>query len=136
MNTTTDIPDDLDGYHRGIAEGLLRAPRCQACGEHHWPPRAACPHCQGLRFDWETLPAEGELFTWTVVGHTVIDEFRAEVPFPVGMIAFPGLGIRLIGRIDADARELRIGQPLRWHPAPDTPAGVIWRPSSAQVVSE
>ncbi|MGW0007376.1 Zn-ribbon domain-containing OB-fold protein [Nocardia grenadensis] len=130
-----DPHSDMAGYHRGITEGELRAPRCSSCAEYHWPPRAACPHCLHDRFEWPRLPELGELFTFTVVGHTTSAEFRSEVPFPVGMIAFPDLGIRLIGRIDADPGQLRIGEPLRWHPI-GPPAGVVWRlPTTTEVSS-
>jgi len=124
-----DPRSDLDAYHRGIAAGELRTPRWRSCGNHHWPPRAACPRCRHPQFDWPRLPEVGELFTFTVAGHTTAPEFRSLVPFPIGMIAYPELGIRLIGRIAADPQDLRIGLPLRWRTA-DGPAGVVWIPHS------
>lgn len=117
---------DLAGFHGGVAAGELRVPRCSGCERAHWPPRPACPHCLGRDLDWVRPPAVGRLFTWTVVGHTRQPESREHVPYPVGMIAFPELGIRMIGRLDIDLAELDFDLPVRWSPAAN-PDGLIWR---------
>ncbi|MFD9552374.1 Zn-ribbon domain-containing OB-fold protein [Nocardia salmonicida] len=123
---------DLAGYHDGVAVGELRAPYCVACTRAHWPPRPACPHCNRGEIEWRRLPNTGELFTWTVVGHTKLPDFETQTPFAVGMIAYPDLGLRIIGRIAGDPTALSFGLPLAWSPA-ENPAGVIWQISDKQV---
>jgi uncharacterized OB-fold protein len=126
----SDGHPDLAGYRMGVAEEELRAQRCSGCVKSFWPPRPACPHCRCPDTSWVRLPDTGELFTWTVVAHTRLEGFRDTVPYPVGMISLPDVGIRMIGRIDAPAAELTIGMPLRWM-FTDSPAGErqpVWTP--------
>jgi uncharacterized OB-fold protein len=110
----TDGHPDLAGYRQGLAAGELRAQRCTGCTKMFWPPRPACPRCRCPHTSWERLPDTGELFTWTVVAHTRLAGFQDAVPYPVGMIALPGAGIRVIGRIDAAPGELAMSMPMRW----------------------
>ncbi|MEC7762159.1 MAG: zinc ribbon domain-containing protein [Pseudomonadota bacterium] len=46
-------------------EGILRAPKCRACGRISFPPKPACPTCRGTAFDWVDLSGRGTLKGWS-----------------------------------------------------------------------
>jgi uncharacterized OB-fold protein len=105
---------DLAGYREGLLAGEIRAQHCDGCQRTWWPPRPACPRCQCTRYTWVRLPECGELYTWTVVGHTRLAEFQPLVPYAVGLVAIPEAGIRVIGRISGSPDGLEFGMALRW----------------------
>jgi uncharacterized OB-fold protein len=84
-----------------------------------WPPRAACWHCGSLDREWHAVPGSGQLFTWTVVGHTPIPGFKAAVPFAVGVVELDdadrkgNIGVRMVGRLLTAPGALRVTAPVR-----------------------
>lgn len=105
---------DLAGYRDGLLAGEIRVQHCDGCQRIWWPPRPACPRCQHTGCTWVRLPRAGELYTWTVVGHTRLAEFRPQVPYAVGLIVVPAAGIRMLGRITGPPDGLDFGMPLHW----------------------
>lgn len=122
---------DLDGYLDGLAAGELRAQWCEDCAGYSWPPRAVCPRCTGAQWEWRALPRTAELYTWTVVGRSNLPEFRDATPYAVGVAAFPGTGVRVIGLLDADPETLRFGMPVSWRVEPRGDLGPqpLWSPT-------
>jgi uncharacterized OB-fold protein len=99
-------------YAREIAQRYrMEASRCRACSKFSFPPRLSCPICRGDAFETVTLPEQGTLVTWTVV-HVAPRGFSGQTPYIVGIVELGG--VRLTAQIvDADARALQFGAPLR-----------------------
>lgn len=105
---------DLAGYWAGLSAGELRAPRCGACRRFTWPPRGACPRCEAAELIWERLPDTGRIFTWTVVHHTTLEDFKALAPYVVALIDVPGADVRMVGYVRAAPEAIGFDSPLTW----------------------
>jgi uncharacterized OB-fold protein len=129
--------EDLQGYRDGLARGELCGQRCDACGEHQWPPRPACVHCRSFDLRWVPLPESADLFTWTVVARTRLAGFEDKVPYAVGVLEFQDPKLRMVGRLDADPDRLEVGDRFSWtvEPSVDGSAQPVWRPVAVEVTA-
>lgn len=85
---------------RAAARGELALPRCLSCGRLHWYPTPRCRRCGGQRHAWERLSGRGTLFTWVVVRHAFLPQFRDDLPFVTGLVALSeDAEVRLATRI-------------------------------------
>jgi uncharacterized OB-fold protein len=122
----------LAGYWAGVSEGVLRVPRCGACGQLCWPPRGSCPACGGMDLGWAQVPATATLHSYAAVNRAFHPAFADELPYTL-CVAEVMEGVRFLGRlIDTPAGDIRIGMPLE---AVFTDVGgatlVYWRPPGA-----
>ena len=93
------VPDrDTAPFWEGTREGELRIQRCTACGRHVFYPRAVCPHCMVAALEWVVASGQGTVYSFTTV-HRTSDEFRAELPFTVGLIELAE-GVRMMARLE------------------------------------
>jgi uncharacterized OB-fold protein len=93
------VPDrDTAPFWEGTRQGELRIQRCSACGRHVFYPRALCPHCMADSLEWIVATGKGIVYSFTEV-HRTSDEFRAEVPFAVGLVELAE-GVRMMARLD------------------------------------
>ena len=103
------IPDrDSAPFWEGAREGILKIQRCEDCGRHVFYPRAVCPHCLSDRLAWVVASGRGALYSFTVV-HRTSEEFRADVPFPIGLVDLEE-GVRMMARLDI--AEPKAGMPV------------------------
>ena len=113
----TPLPDvtdkELAGYWEGTLAGELRVQKCLSCGNLRWPPRAACAQCQSFESEWEALPQQGELFTWTVVNQTSLEGFSELAPYADILIQLDGVPVRMLGYTEADPSTLVAGERFR-----------------------
>lgn len=58
---------ELRPFWEATARGVLLLPRCRACGETHWHPRAQCPFCRSTELEWFAASGRATLHTYTVV---------------------------------------------------------------------
>jgi uncharacterized OB-fold protein len=72
----------------------------------------------------------GGIFTWTVVHHTTLKEFKALTPYVVALIEVPAAGIRMMGHVQADPAGINFGQPVTWavDPTGRSVPAVFWIP--------
>jgi uncharacterized protein len=93
------VPDrDTAPFWEGARQGELRIQLCGSCGRHVFYPRAVCPHCLSDALEWVRASGRGTVYSFTVV-HRTSEEFRAEVPFPVGLVDLDE-GVRMMARLD------------------------------------
>jgi uncharacterized protein len=93
------VPDrDTAPFWKGTRAGELRIQRCTACRRYVFYPRSVCPHCLADSLEWVTASGRGTVYSFTTV-HRTSDEFRAELPFTVGLIELAE-GARLMARLD------------------------------------
>ena len=83
------------------------------CIRDRWYPDR-CLDCRGDRFVWQEVPGRGGLFTWVVVRHAFLPQFRGEVPFVSALVSLDvDPRVRLATRIvDADPGSLAIDRRL------------------------
>jgi uncharacterized OB-fold protein len=104
-------------YWDGAARGELVLPRCDACGQFVWYPRR---HCDGDALTWVPVSGTGTLFSWSVVRHPFLPQFRELVPFAPALVSLDDdPSVRIVTRIvDCDVDDLRA----------DMPVEVVFRP--------
>lgn len=116
----------VQGFWEGAAAGELRLPRCPGCGAFQWYPEGPCRRCGAGEGDgprrWEAVSGRGTLFSWTVVTHPFLPQFRGSLPLVPALVAVAeDPTIRLVTRIvDAEVADLRADQPVH----------VVFRPIS------
>jgi uncharacterized OB-fold protein len=87
-------------FWEGAARHELLLPHCEACGRLAWYPRAECRHCGGETFTWAPVGGRGSLFSWVVVIHPFLPQFRDQVPFVTGLVALDeDPSVRLVTRV-------------------------------------
>jgi uncharacterized OB-fold protein len=105
---------------RLIADGLfdpadaprLRAARCTACAQLHFPASTTCPYC-GVDGATATLvgPA-GTLRLFTVVASPP-PGYRGPLPYGFGVVELDGVGLQVIARLTvSELAQLRPGLPV------------------------
>lgn len=53
-----------EGMWRAAASGRLAVHRCRDCGAHRYPPGDGCYRCASVRWDWDTLPGSGSIYSY------------------------------------------------------------------------
>ncbi|WP_326538600.1 Zn-ribbon domain-containing OB-fold protein [Pseudorhodoferax sp.] len=97
---------ELLPFWEATARGVLLLPRCRACGQVHWHPRAQCPECRSDDLAWTESKGSGTLHTFTVVRRPGENTLLAYVRLDEG----PLLMTNIVG---AQADALRIGMPVQ-----------------------
>ena len=102
------VPDAVtQPFWDGVAEGVLRIQRCQACGRHVFYPRAVCPHCAAVDLCWVEASGSGRIHSYTVV-HRAPAEYRDEIPYVVALIELDE-GVRMMTRlVDVEPADVRV----------------------------
>jgi len=102
------VPDAVSSpFWEGVAEGVLRIQRCQACGRHVFYPRAVCPHCAAVDLCWVEASGSGRIHSYTVV-HRAPAEYRDEIPYVVALIELDE-GVRMMTRlVDVNPADVRV----------------------------
>ncbi|MEE8601488.1 Zn-ribbon domain-containing OB-fold protein [Euzebya tangerina] len=52
-------------FWEAAREHRLVRPVCDRCGEAHFPPLPACPHCQSPAWTWTSSVGTGTVHSWT-----------------------------------------------------------------------
>ena len=78
----------------GLANKKLLGTRCKKCGHGFTTPKLACMECGG-ETDWEDLPKEGKIHTWTTC-YFGSQEFLPECPFNLVLVEFDGWNTLLL----------------------------------------
>ena len=53
-----------EGMWAAAAAGELVVQRCHDCGAHRYPPGDGCYRCSSLRWEWQTLPGTGVIYSY------------------------------------------------------------------------
>ncbi|MEI2416529.1 OB-fold domain-containing protein [Orrella sp. JC864] len=103
MNQTGTFPSPVGGLledrmWRGIDDGRMALPFCQACARAVYPPSGCCPHCLRTELPWRPLSGMGRIVSWTRFHRTYLPEYPA--PYTVVAVALaegPVMVSRLLG---------------------------------------
>jgi len=101
-------------FWAGAARRELRIPRCNHCGRLRWYPTEMCRFCQGEELTWETMSGRATLFSWVVVTHAFLPQFREKVPFIPALVSLDeDPAVRLSTElVDVSPDQLAFGQPV------------------------
>ncbi len=119
---------DEKAFWDHCASRRLMFQRCGECGLHRHPPSPICPACRSSRIEWTEAPAEGEVFSYTIVHHPSHPAMAVCVPYNVAIIVFPQLdNVRLISNVvDVPPGEMAVGMKVKLHW--EGPVGTSWLP--------
>jgi uncharacterized OB-fold protein len=113
ITTPLPSPNALTApYWQAAKQGQLQMPRCDDCGQFHFYPRSACPHCHSQKLTWVRVSGKGEVYSHTVVHRAPSKGFETQVPYVVAVVALdegPHLMTRVVGIVpDAVKIGLRV----------------------------
>lgn len=87
MQTVAEQPSAIRSYYEGLAKGVFRAIRCQACGKHTFPPTGCCEHCGSWKVEPVELSGEGTLlFATHNISPACHPRFEKIAPYVYGHI--------------------------------------------------
>lgn len=89
----------LSRFFEELRLGRLMTTRCPRDGSLSWPPRVVCPKCHSEDLEWVELPKQGSVYAFSAVLAGAPLGMESDVPFVVGLVDLPGVGLRLFGRI-------------------------------------
>jgi uncharacterized OB-fold protein len=94
-------------------EGKLLGNRCDNCGTFVLPPAPFCFVCQHRTFSWVELPGTGEVYSFTIIRHPLLEALKDVVPYVSAVVNIDGTqgaGARmLVNIVDCDPYSVRIG---------------------------
>jgi uncharacterized OB-fold protein len=94
-------------FFDAAAQGRLLIKKCGACGEHHFYPRALCPHCFSERTDWVQARGTGTVYSYSVLRRGV------PVPYCIAYVTLDEGVTMLTNIVDCDLDGVRIGQKVK-----------------------
>jgi uncharacterized OB-fold protein len=102
-------------FWAGAARGELMITRCDSCSRYVWYPESPCRHCSGSHLTWTPVSGRGTLFSWSVLHHAWIPQFKEQLPFVTGLVALEeDPAVRVISYIvDCSDADLRCEMPVR-----------------------
>ncbi|MCB0994249.1 MAG: OB-fold domain-containing protein [Acidimicrobiales bacterium] len=111
------VPSD-DGLDRLYWEGTRRhelwVQHCSSCEAWQWGPELLCHACLTTPMAWERVAAEGVIYSWERVWHSVHPATNAALPYVVLLVELPHAGgVRMVGNLVGDPEaEVVIGAPV------------------------
>jgi uncharacterized OB-fold protein len=120
---------DSAPFWKGCNDGQLIIPRCSACGQLNWFPRAMCRYCSSTELEWTPMSGRGSIYSFSVVSRPPSDDLP-----PSYVVALVDLeeGVRMMTHIvGAEPAALRIGLPVtvEFQPVSDEIALPVFRPA-------
>lgn len=111
--------EDDTRFWESAREGRLEFQKCDKCDFVRWPAAGVCPECLSRSSKWVEVEGKGTLWSHVVYHRAYLAEFKAEVPYSVGLVTLdcgvqlltrlvdmPTGGPRVDMRVEADFREL------------------------------
>lgn len=112
-------------YWEAAKRRELVVQRCTACGTHRFYPRALCPACHAVSFDWVKTSGRGGVYSFTVVHRAPSASFAGKIPYALAIVALdegPHLLSEIVGtppgeiaigmRLEVDFQEIGDGAVL------------------------
>lgn len=127
----TRAPESVP-FWDGCREGVLRLPKCTACGRFHFYPRPFCPHCGSESLTWEQASGRGSVYSFAVVRQPIERAFADLVPYVIAVIELDE-GVRMMSHvtsIDPDRVTCGMKVHVEFKPYSETVYLPIFRPSN------
>ncbi len=94
-------------FFDAASNGKLLIKKCSACGEHHYYPRAICPHCFSDQTSWTESSGNGTIYSYSVMRR------GTPVPYAIANVTLAEGVTMLTNIVDCDLDAIRIGQAVR-----------------------
>ncbi len=94
-------------FFDAASNGKLLIKKCAACGEHHYYPRAICPHCFSDQTSWTESSGNGTIYSYSVMRR------GTPVPYAIAYVTLAEGVTMLTNIVDCDLDAIRIGQAVR-----------------------
>lgn len=91
------------------SEGQLAVPVCADCGESHFPPRVACPHCLSANVDLRESDGTGTVYSYTVVHVDYHPTWGAKTPYCNALIALDDGPVMLGNIVNCNPDAVSVG---------------------------
>ncbi|MEE8421975.1 MAG: OB-fold domain-containing protein [Dehalococcoidia bacterium] len=85
VSIAANDPDHL-GYLQAAGEGRFVMQQCGECDKLRYPPGPACPLCQSLDWEWQTVSGRGTVYSYEVVVHPIHPAYRERAPYIVALV--------------------------------------------------
>ena len=119
-------------FWEAAAEHRLVVQCCTDCGQTRLPPSPVCAECQSDQAEWQELPGQGEVYSYTLV-HRPLAAGQT-LPFVIAVISLEGSGgLRMISNVvGIEPEAVQIGMPVElvWEDMSDQLAVPRFRPRS------
>ncbi len=108
MSTVKEL---LEGWTRGLRDGVIAIPRCERCKAWNWYPRSLCPACGCGERAMVRVRAQGAIKSWTRVHRALPPVQHLPVPYLVALVELDDAqGARVFCRAEEPAREPSLGE--------------------------
>ncbi len=106
ITAPTPTPENQP-FFDAATRGELLIKRCADCGEHHYFPRAICPHCFSDRTEWVSTTGRGTIYSFSVSRRVLPTAYAiAYVTLDEGVSMMTNI-------VDCDLDGIRIGQAVK-----------------------
>ena len=115
-------------------ERRLVLPWCTGCGQPHWFPRAACPHCLDPAIEWRDASGDGVVHAMSVMPKPALPMLADRVPYVVALVDLAE-GVRMMTNIvelgPLDPSDVTVGLAVRasWEPLSDGRHLLVFAPA-------
>jgi uncharacterized protein len=122
---TAPVPTpENQAFFDAATRGELLIKRCADCGEHHYFPRAICPHCFSDRTEWVGTAGRGTIYSFSISRRVLPTAYAiAYVTLDEGVSMMTNI-------VDCDLDAIRIGQAVEvvFKPTDGGPPVPMFRP--------
>ena len=119
----------LADSRQAIAEGRTVVAVCGPCAARQTIPSETCFTCGSADLSIRPHDGRGRVFSWVVCHFAFAEQYRAETPYTVVLVALDG-GARVYGRYDAGSPPLQADMTLALDPAATKAKGyLVYRPA-------
>lgn len=100
-------------YWDAARRGELLLPKCNACGQCFFPPRAWCPHCFARDIGWIKASGRASVISFSLLHIAPFDGYAASFPYVLAIVKLAE-GPQLMSNIvNCDPDTIRIGDALQ-----------------------
>lgn len=103
---------DARRFWEGVQEHRLVVQRCDACGEHVFPPQDVCGYCWADTLEWTEVSGDGRVHSFSTIHVGVHSTWADEVPYTVAFVQLAEGPYLTSTLVDCDPDEVRIDMPV------------------------
>lgn len=108
------MPENFDDFFKEKCNrGELWLPYCPHCQKAFFYPRGQCPFCLEAGWEWKPASGRGQIYSYTIVNVSTLDEFRDSTPYVYALIDLEE-GVRLASNlVDCPVELLKPDMPVK-----------------------
>ena len=128
------MSDEGAPFWEATRERRLVLPWCTGCGQPHWFPRAACPHCLDPAIEWREASGDGTVYAASVMPKPAMPTLAGRVPYVVALVDLAE-GVRMmtnvVDLVDVEPGQVTAGLVVRaaWEPLSDGRHLLVFAPA-------